>query len=84
MYFLNMEIIQPLPGACEVKIYDKRDNMPTLAAYRKFPHIETTISVRCKYAVLHSQSCRFSYRFLNDRFPTTYIRIFRNNTVHGS
>ena len=62
VHFLDVEIIQPLPGACEVKMYDKRDNIPTLASYRKFPHIETTISVRCKYAVLHSQLCRFSYR----------------------
>ena len=28
VHFLDMEIIQPLPGACEVKMYDKRDNMP--------------------------------------------------------
>ena len=62
VHFLDMEIIQPLPGVCEVKMYDKRDNMPTLASYRKFPHIETTIAIRCKYAVLHSQLCRFSYR----------------------
>ena len=63
VHFLDMEIIRPLPpGICEVKMYDKRYNMPTLASYRKFPHIETTISVRCKYAALHSQLCRFSYR----------------------
>ena len=62
VHFLDMEIIQPLPGACEVKMHDKRDNMPALASYRKFPHIETTISVRCKYAILHSQLYRFSYQ----------------------
>ena len=62
IHFLDMEIIQLLPGVCSVKIYDKRDNMPTLASYRRFPHIETTISVRRKYAVLHSQLSRFSYR----------------------
>ena len=43
VHFLDMEIIQPLPGACEVKMYDKCDNMPTLASYRKLPHIKTTI-----------------------------------------
>ena len=62
IHFLDMEIVQSIPGVCEVKMYDKRDNMPTLASYRRFPHIETTISVRCKYAVLHSQLGRFSYR----------------------
>ena len=25
-------------------MYDKRDSMPALASYRKFPHIETTVS----------------------------------------
>ena len=29
---LDMEIIQPFPGVCGVKMYDKRDNMPTLAS----------------------------------------------------
>ena len=43
-------------------MYNKRDNMPTLASYRRFPHIETTVSVRCKYAVLDSQMCWFPYR----------------------
>ena len=50
IHVLDMEIIQPLPGVCSVKMYDKRDYMPTLVSYRRFPHIETTISVRCKYA----------------------------------
>ena len=39
IHFWDMEIIQPLPGECSVKMYDKRDNMPTLASYRKLPHI---------------------------------------------
>ena len=51
IHFLDMEILQPLTGFCEVKMYDKRDNMPTLASYRKFSHIETTVSVSCKFAV---------------------------------
>ena len=50
IHFLDMEILQPFPGVCEVKMYDKRDNMPTLASYRRFHHIETTVSVRFKYA----------------------------------
>ena len=60
IHFLDMEILQPFPGVGAVKMYDKRDNMPTLVSYRRFPHIETT--VWCKHAVLHSQLCRFSYR----------------------
>ena len=40
-------------------MYDKLDNIPTLASYRKFTHVETTVSVSCKYAVLR----RFSHRY---------------------
>ena len=32
-YFLVREIVQLLPGACQVKMYDRRDHMPTLALY---------------------------------------------------
>ena len=62
IHFLDMEIIQqPFPELCSIEMYDKRDNMPTLTSYRRFLHIETDISVRCKYGVLHSQLCRLSY-----------------------
>ena len=84
VHFLDMEIIQPMPGVCEVKMFDKRNNMPTLAAYRKFPHIETTISVRCKYAVLHSQLCRFSYRCTErQHFIKAAARLIREMYLHG-
>ena len=62
IHFLDVEVLQPFTGVCGVKMYDKRDNMPTLALYRRFPDIETTVSVRCKCAVLHSQLCQFSCR----------------------
>ena len=52
IHFLEMEIVQPFPGVCEVRMYDKRDKMPTLVSYRMFPHIETAISIRCKYAYI--------------------------------
>ena len=83
-HFLDMEIKQPLPGVCEVKIHDKRDNMPTLASYRKFPHIETTISVRCNYTVLHSQLCRFSYRCTQrQHFIEAASRLIRDMYTNG-
>ena len=65
MRFLDTEILQPLPELCEVNMHNKRDNMLAhlgFVQYRKFSHIETTVSVSCKYAVLHSQLDRFSYR----------------------
>ena len=62
VHFLDMQIMQLYPGIGDVKMYDKRDSMPALASYRKFPHIETTVSTSCKYAVFHSQLCRFAYR----------------------
>ena len=84
IHFLDMEIIQLLPGVCSVKMYDKRDNMPTLASYRRLPHIETTISVRCKYAVLHSQLCRFSYRCTRrEHFIEAASRLIRDMYTQG-
>ena len=55
VHFLdNMQIMQLSPGICDVKMYDKRGSMPALASYRKFPHIETTVSTSCKQAVFYS------------------------------
>ena len=45
-----------------LRVYDKRGEMPVLCRYRKFPHVETKLSQRCLYAVLHSQLCRFAVR----------------------
>ena len=60
--FLDMTILQQVPGISQVRMYYKRDDMPTLRHYIKFPYVETILSVRCKYATLHSQLCRFAYR----------------------
>ena len=84
IHFLDMEIIQPLPEVCSLKMCDKRDNMPTLASYRRFPHIETTISVWCKYAVLHSQLCWFSYRCTQrEHFVEAASRLIRDMYTQG-
>ena len=47
VHFLDMEIIQPLPGVCEVKIYDKRDNMPIIPWLR----IESSLISRRLYRI---------------------------------
>ena len=61
--WIFMQIVQLSPGICDVEMNDKRNSMPALAStYRKFPHIGTTVSTSCKYAVLRSQLCRFAYR----------------------
>lgn len=60
VHFLDMDIFQSTPGKTEIKIYDKREHMKTLHNYRRFPHIETTISIRAKYATLHCQLCRYA------------------------
>ena len=54
-HFLDMEKVQDGCGTTHLKMYDKRDSMTTVALFRKFPHIETKLSARCKYSVLHSQ-----------------------------
>ena len=59
--FLDMQFTQDSSGT-QVAIYNKRDHLPSLQRYRRFPHIESRVSHRCKSAVLHSQMCRFSVR----------------------
>ena len=86
VHFLDMQIIQLSPGICDVKMYDKRDSMLALASYRKFPHIETTttVSTSCKYAVLHSQLCRFAFRCTRrDYFVDAASRLMRDMWLHG-
>ena len=76
--------MQLSPGICDVKRYDKRDSMPALASYRKFPHIETTVSTSCKYAVQHSQLCRFAYRCTRrEYFVDAASRLIRDMWLHG-
>ncbi len=62
VHFLDMEIVQDSSRTTHIRMYDKRDSMPTLVNYRRFPHVETKLSVRMKYSVLHSQLCRFATR----------------------
>ena len=62
VHFLDMEVVPNGFGKTDLKIYDKRDGMPVLASYRKFPHVETKLSEKCLYAVFHSQLCRFASR----------------------
>ena len=57
-----MQVVQGPDGITHVRMYDKRDDMATLAGYRRFPHFETKLSERCLYSVLHSQLCRFAVR----------------------
>ena len=85
VHFLdNMQIMQLSPGICDVKMYDKRDSMPALASYRKFPHIETTVFTSCKYAVFHSQLCRFAYRCTRrDYFVDAVSRPMRDMWLRG-
>ena len=84
VHFLDMKIMQLSPRICDVKMYDKRDSMPALASYRKFPHIETTVSTSCKYAVFHSQLCRFTYRCTRrDYFVDAASTLMRDMSLHG-
>ena len=62
VHFVDMEILQHKPGVSQIRMYDKRDYMPTLAEYRRYPHIETRLSKKCLYATLHCQLCRCAVR----------------------
>ena len=85
LHFLHiMQVRQLSPGICHVKMYGKRDSMPALASIRKFPHIETTVSTSCKYAVLHSQLCRYAYRCTRrDYFVDAASKLMRDMWLHG-
>ena len=62
VHFLDMEIVQSKPGVSQIRMYDKRDHMETLAEYRRYPHVETRLSQSCIYDTLHCQLCRFATR----------------------
>ena len=71
VHFLDMEILQSIPGVSQIKMYDKRDHMETLENYRRYPHVETRLLTSCKYATLHCQLCRFSIRCSEIKFFQT-------------
>ena len=63
VHFLDMDIVQSEPGVSQIRMYDKRDHMATLAEYRRYPHhVQTRLSQSCIYATLHCQLCRFATR----------------------
>ena len=62
VHFLDMQVVRGPDGITHVRMYDKRDDMATLAGYRRFPHFETKLSQRCLHSVLHSHLCRFAVR----------------------
>ena len=43
-HFLDMKIVQSKLGVPQIRMYDKRDHMATLAEYRRYPHVETRLS----------------------------------------
>ena len=72
VHFLGMEIVQNKPGVSQIRMYDERDHMSTLAEYRRYPHVETRLSPSCIYATLLCQLCRFATRsteILRSIFP---------------
>ena len=40
VHFLDVEIVQSKPGVSQIRMYDKRDHVATLAEYRRYPHVE--------------------------------------------
>lgn len=62
VHFSDMEVVQDGSGTTHMKMYCKRDDMPTLSNYRRFPQCETKLSSKSKHSVLPSQRCRFAVR----------------------
>ena len=96
VHFLDMEIVQSKPGVSQIRMYDKRDHMETLAEYRRYPHVETRLSQSCIYATLHCQLCRFATRcteilyfqiaaakLIKDMIKNRYVKEKLRNTLHN-
>ena len=97
VHFLDMEIVQSEPGVSQIRMYDKRDHMATLAEYRRYPHVETRLSQSCMYATLHCQLCRFVTRcteilyfqiaaakLIKDKIKDRYVKEKLRNTLPGT
>ena len=83
--FLNMRLTALQGRECTlVSIYDKRESMPQLGHYLRFPHYETNLAMRLKYSVYHSQLCRFARRVNTlSGFIHAAERFFRSMYLHG-
>ena len=70
--------------------------MATLAEYRRYPRVETTLSQSCTYATLRCQLCRFATRFteilyfqiaaaklIKDMIRNRYVKEKLRNTLHN-
>ena len=95
-HFLDMKIVQSKLGVPQIRMYDKRDHMATLAEYRRYPHVETRLSQSCIYATLHCQLCRFATRcteilyfqiaaakLIKDMIKNRYVKEKLRNTLHN-
>jgi len=83
VHFLDMTVVQSATG-CDVRTYNKREDLPPLRNYRRFPHSETLVSSRCKYAVLHSQMCRFAERCTRlDFFERETAKLIHEMWMHN-
>lgn len=96
VHFLDMMLVQDGNSGTHVKMYDKRDEMTSLRSYRRYPHIETKLSHRSLYSVLHSQMCRFATRctrieyfeiavakLMTDMIDNHYVEQFLSSKLHN-
>ena len=94
--FLDMQIVQSKPGVSQIRMYDKRDHMSTLAEYRRNLHVETRLSQSCIYATLNCQLCLFATRcteilyfqigaakLIKDMIKNRYVKEKSRNTRHN-
>jgi hypothetical protein len=54
--------VDRIKGSITTNVYDKRLDMPAFASCRTFPHHDSVMPKRTKYAIITSQLVRFSRR----------------------
>ena len=86
---LDINIIQLVPGIFDARMYDKHDNMPTLASHRMYPHIDNyrTLCLPSSSSSLNSMTYLVTttltlildyYTLHSQIFPPTTLHIFPN------
>ena len=96
VHFLDIELVLlRKSGVSQIRMYDTRDPMATLAESRGYPHVEIRLSQSCIHTTLHCQLCRFATRYTEilyfqmaatkltkDIMKNKYVKEKLRNTLH--
>lgn len=82
--YLDMKIEFKDAGKILFEVYNKRDDMPVFANYRRFPHADSILAKATKYNTFRSQIDRFASRCNTmDRFIYHTKKLLHEMIEHG-